>query len=1113
MPNTTIPVSYFGNPVQNEVLTALAPADVPANLVGYQWQSSIDGVTWVSIAAATANTFTLTQAQVGSAIRVLVTTSAVSDTPVQNVNDLPVGTVDISGTSAGGAKEGDQLSVTTAKLIDLDGLGTFHYQWQSMAAGATGWTDISGATNAQLTLAQANVGASIRAKVTYTDGGGTQETVFSAATGSVANTNNAPTGAIAIALQSDSQHAAPAMVGTGATLVASNTLADTDGMGAVQYQWQKQSKDVSGAAVWLDIDQAGTDTLAVSTLAGKTVRVLASYTDAFGTKESVASASVLVNDLPSGAASIGGTLTQGQTLTASNTLQDANGLGTVHYQWLADGAAVSGASAATFTLTQAQVGKSMSVQASYTDLGGTAEVVTSTLSAKVVNIDDLTTGTLAFSGNATDGATLSAVTSGLTDLDGVGSFTYQWQVLNGADWQNLSGKTSATLALTQANVGQTLRLSAVHTDLGGYTASLVSEAKTVTNTNDAPTGTVTLDGTPAQGANLVANITTLQDADGLGTLHYRWESQSAAGQWTTIAGATGSTLALTSDLGSKKIHAIVSYTDGYGTAESLISASSTPFKAANWTNSTPTGGVTVAGYTMVAQTLKATNTLTDADWISSPVSYHWQVSSNGSSAWSNIVGATSDSLALTLAQQGKYVRSVADYTDGFGTHEVVYSAASAVIAHANYAPKFAKATVYSKVFENSSFVSQAYATNTDPGDTVTYTVTGANADLFQVVGAALQFKAAPNFESVASQAAKNHYVVNLVATDAFGLSAQQTVTVDVLNVNEAPTWVESSRTVFVKDGTALVDNVRGAHLLDPDLTDNVAGTSTPPITLGGTDAGLFTSTQAGKLSFTSAALKAQKLSAPADHSYHLELIATDKGGLSTDTQFLTVQTVNLLGTTGNDTLVGTAADDRLAGLAGNDTLTGGTGRDTFFVSEGKDSITDLGNGADVLNVAAGAEVAANVTANWTATAQTVNLGTATLTASASVDLSAVLSGNGFALDAAASNLTLTGSRGADTFVLHAGMVDTVLGFESGKDSISFKGLAGMAVGAVASNAFVSGAGLTAATNPDQHLILNTTTGDLYFDADGNGDATAILLAHFSPGALPTLADLHVVAVI
>ena len=175
MSNTTVPVTYFGSAIQNEVLTAFAPSDIPANLVSYQWQSSADGANWVSITAATGNAFTLTQAQVGSAIRVLVTTSAAGNAVVQNVNDLPVGSIDISGASAGGVAEGNKLAITASKLSDLDGLGTFHYQWQSLAPGASDWSDISGANEAQLTLVQANVGAVIRAKVFYTDGGGTLE--------------------------------------------------------------------------------------------------------------------------------------------------------------------------------------------------------------------------------------------------------------------------------------------------------------------------------------------------------------------------------------------------------------------------------------------------------------------------------------------------------------------------------------------------------------------------------------------------------------------------------------------------------------------------------------------------------------------------------------------------------------------------------------------------------------------------------------------------------------------------------------------------------------------------------------------------------------------------
>ncbi|MEM7422908.1 MAG: Hint domain-containing protein [Pseudomonadota bacterium] len=66
----------------------------------------------------------------------------------------------------------------------------------------------------------------------------------------------------------------------------------------------------------------------------------------------------------------------------------------------------------------------------------------------------------------------------------------------------------------------------------------------------------------------------------------------------------------------------------------------------------------------------------------------------------------------------------------------------------------------------------------------------------------------------------------------------------------------------------------------------------------------------------------------------------------------------LYGGAGNDTLSGGADNDTLFGGSGNDTLTGGTGNDTFVVdaSGGVDTITDFGDGADLLDTAALSDV-------------------------------------------------------------------------------------------------------------------------------------------------------------
>jgi Ca2+-binding RTX toxin-like protein len=60
-----------------------------------------------------------------------------------------------------------------------------------------------------------------------------------------------------------------------------------------------------------------------------------------------------------------------------------DGLGTITYQWKANGTNIGGATGSTYTLTQAEVGKTITVTASYTDLLGTAEAVSSSATASV----------------------------------------------------------------------------------------------------------------------------------------------------------------------------------------------------------------------------------------------------------------------------------------------------------------------------------------------------------------------------------------------------------------------------------------------------------------------------------------------------------------------------------------------------------------------------------------------------------------------------------------------------------------------------------------------------------------------------------------------------------
>lgn len=182
--------------------------------------------------------------------------------------------------------------------------------------------------------------------------------------------NNSPTGAVSINDSTPEQKQ---------VLTVSNTLADADGLGVVTYSWLVNDQATAvGDSYTTTVEDIG-----------KTIKVIASYTDGLGNAESVHSADTSavtapVNHAPIGNVTINNTAPQqGQTLTASNDLTDADGLGVISYLWQANG--VNLATGNSYTLTDNEIGKIITATAKYTDLLGTAESVSSTATAPVTN--------------------------------------------------------------------------------------------------------------------------------------------------------------------------------------------------------------------------------------------------------------------------------------------------------------------------------------------------------------------------------------------------------------------------------------------------------------------------------------------------------------------------------------------------------------------------------------------------------------------------------------------------------------------------------------------------------------------------------------------------------
>ncbi|MDP2325937.1 MAG: hypothetical protein Q8N51_18180, partial [Gammaproteobacteria bacterium] len=177
------------------------------------------------------------------------------------------------------------------------------------------------------------------------------------------------------------------------------------------------------------------------------------------------------NAAPTGTVTLTGTATQNQTLTAANTLADADGLGAIAYQWQSSADSgttwsnITGATSDAFSLAEAQVGKQVRVNASYTDGHGMAESVNSSATTAVVNVNDTPTGSVTLSGTATQNQTLTAANT-LADADGLGAIGYQWQSSadSGATWSNITGAMAGTFSLAEAQVGKQVRVKASYTD-------------------------------------------------------------------------------------------------------------------------------------------------------------------------------------------------------------------------------------------------------------------------------------------------------------------------------------------------------------------------------------------------------------------------------------------------------------------------------------------------------------------------------------------------------------------------------------------------------------------------------------------------------------------------
>jgi hypothetical protein len=189
------------------------------------------------------------------------------------------------------------------------------------------------------------------------------------------------------------------------------------------------------------------------------------------------------NSAPVGLPVITGTPSEDLTLAVDvSGISDADGLGAFSYQWRRQGTAIAGATGASYVSGDADVGFMIGVTVSYVDGAGSPEAVTSSAVGPVTNVNDLPVGSASISGTAAQGQVLTANTAGITDDDGLGTFSFLWK-RNGTTTVG----TASTYTLVEADVGQGLGLTVGYTDAHGTVETLSGgSVGPVANVNDPP---------------------------------------------------------------------------------------------------------------------------------------------------------------------------------------------------------------------------------------------------------------------------------------------------------------------------------------------------------------------------------------------------------------------------------------------------------------------------------------------------------------------------------------------------------------------------------------------------------------------------------------------------
>ena len=601
-----------------------------ANLT-YQWQVSTNGgVTFSNVAAATTNTLTLTGVTAGmnnNQYLVIITggcpstntTTSSAAVLTVNTSNLSISTNPAPQTVCAGANATFSATATGTGLT---------YQWQVSTNGGVSYTDIAGATSATYTIIGVTAAMNNNLYRVAVKGTGPCDPIAGVTSaGALLTVQTAPV----ITAQPTAVTGCP---GSSATFTVTATGTN------LGYQWQSSATGCLGTFTNIPGAASASYTIASTTVAmsGTAYKVVVT-----GTCVPAVTSNCAVLTVNSGIT----ISTQPASVTAcegSNAIFSVTATGgTPVYQWQVstNGGTtftdISGATGSTLTLTGVTAAMNNNQYHVLISNACTPAITSNNVTLTVQTAAVITTQPTAVTTCTGTAATLTVTATGT-------NITYQWlsSATCAGTFTNIAGATSASYSaptLTAGTIAYRVVVSGVCTP-----PTVTSNCVTITVITTTVITSQPISTTACAGNNASFSVTAT------GATTYQWQVSTNGGTgFTDISGATSATLNLTGVTGAMNGNQYRLVINGCPAPLTSNVATLTVQSAA----------------AITAQPVDITSCATTATFSVTAtgigITYQWQVSTDGGTTYTNIAGATANTIVLnnlTVGSTGNKYRVV-----------------------------------------------------------------------------------------------------------------------------------------------------------------------------------------------------------------------------------------------------------------------------------------------------------------------------------------------------------------------------------------------------------------------------------------------------------------------